>query len=377
MQASLSSKASGKHLDTTADRGSFPGTLVTGTVPYNGAAATPAVSCSSTGGWHSSRTPPSPREHGSDGRATAALKLRLNVPPQSGVAERAGLAHDAGNLLGALQLYCDLLALPGVLRDEHRHYADELRQLSGRSGALIDRLLNPEGTCRSGGFNSSDRRRISAGGPKENRAENEIAREAGKVVVPEVIERCRGLLNMIARRAVQIAFDAGSRAPVPISCESLERILVNLTKNAAEASRADGAITLRVKCCQSGPCSKGEASATDTKTRIVLSVEDQGCGMSMAAVKILMAGNAPANSGRGLGLRVVRELVAGTGGEFRLKSELGLGTTVEVAWTADGQTLSQRTEDHVATGWDENNGRQMPMAERLEMDNRKQGGLQC
>ncbi len=30
------------------------------------------------------------------------------------IAEGAGLAHDAGNLLGALSLYSDLLAMPGV-----------------------------------------------------------------------------------------------------------------------------------------------------------------------------------------------------------------------------------------------------------------------
>ena len=38
----------------------------------------------------------------------------------AGVAEGAGLAHDAGNLLGALSLYSDLLAMPGVLHEEHR-----------------------------------------------------------------------------------------------------------------------------------------------------------------------------------------------------------------------------------------------------------------
>src|ERR1700741_3212365 len=51
----------------------------------------------------------------------------------AGVAEGAGLAHDAGNLLGALSLYSDLLAMPGVLNDEHREYANELRMLSDRS----------------------------------------------------------------------------------------------------------------------------------------------------------------------------------------------------------------------------------------------------
>ncbi|MEO6982038.1 MAG: hypothetical protein ABI072_02855, partial [Edaphobacter sp.] len=59
-----------------------------------------------------------------------------------GVAEGAGLAHDAGNLLGALSLYSDLLALPGVLHEEHREYAAELRLISDRSWAMIDRLVN-------------------------------------------------------------------------------------------------------------------------------------------------------------------------------------------------------------------------------------------
>src|SRR5580658_9470769 len=53
----------------------------------------------------------------------------------AGVAEGAGLAHDAGNLLGALSLYSDLLSMPGVLHEEHREYAAELRMLSDRSWA--------------------------------------------------------------------------------------------------------------------------------------------------------------------------------------------------------------------------------------------------
>ncbi len=58
------------------------------------------------------------------------------------MAEGAGLAHDAGNLLGALSLYSDLLVMPGVLYEEHREYANELRMLSDRSWAMINRLVN-------------------------------------------------------------------------------------------------------------------------------------------------------------------------------------------------------------------------------------------
>src|ERR1700722_14020282 len=99
-----------------------------------------------------------------------------------GVAEGAGLAHDAGNLLGALSLYSDLLSMPGVLHEEHREYAAELRMLSDRSWAMINRLVNHS---RSG---------LPAG------AQTEIS------VLPDVVDRCRGLLSRVAGRTVEISY---------------------------------------------------------------------------------------------------------------------------------------------------------------------------
>src|SRR6516165_4280045 len=74
-----------------------------------------------------------------------AVSLRSEQRPEGGgalrVAEGAGLAHDAGNLLGALSLYSELLAAPGVLNEEYREFATELRMLSERSHAMITRLV--------------------------------------------------------------------------------------------------------------------------------------------------------------------------------------------------------------------------------------------
>src|ERR1700729_1701755 len=93
------------------------------------------------------------------------------VAPIAGVAEGAGLAHDAGNLLGALSLYSDLLAMPGVLYEEHREYAAELRMLSDRSWAMINRLVN------------------------HSRAGLPVKAQAEISVLPDVVDRCRGLLS--------------------------------------------------------------------------------------------------------------------------------------------------------------------------------------
>jgi hypothetical protein len=53
----------------------------------------------------------------------------------------AGLAHDARNMLAAMDIYCELLGSPGVLKPEDKHLLDELRLLRDSSGKLLDRLL--------------------------------------------------------------------------------------------------------------------------------------------------------------------------------------------------------------------------------------------
>src|ERR1700735_1748007 len=151
----------------------------------------------------------------------ATLVAREAVVPAAGVAEGAGLAHDAGNLLGALSLYSYLLGMPGVLHEEHREYATELRMLSDRSWAMIDRLGNK-----------------SRGGQRTNAA-------AENTVVPNVVDRCKGLLSRVAGRTVEIEYGVGAFEPVSVPAEAVERILTNLVKNAAEATAWVGAISIQ------------------------------------------------------------------------------------------------------------------------------------
>jgi signal transduction histidine kinase len=213
------------------------------------------------------------------------------------LAESAGLAHDAGNLLGALTLYSDLLAMPGVLHDEHKKYAAELRLLSERSWAMIDRLVN--------------------------HAQSGSDAHAGSTVLLEVVERCHGLLGKIAGREVEIVWNAGGFRAVNVSTEAAERIITNLVKNAAEASSQDGAIVVSVT-----------GLMVDGIRRVVLTVSDSGCGMSEVMLKALRTGAITWAGGRGIGFSVVRELVATSCGRLEIASEPGVGTSVSVEWAA-------------------------------------------
>jgi signal transduction histidine kinase len=236
----------------------------------------------------------------------------------AGVAEGAGLAHDAGNLLGALSLYSDLLAMPGVLHEEHREYAAELRMLSDRSWAMINRLVNHS---RSG---------LPAG------AQTEIS------VLPDVVDRCRGLLSRVAGRMVEISYGVGAFQPVRVPVEAVERILTNLVKNAAEATPWVGAISIHVE----GVLEQAVDEGDEVRRRVVLTVRDRGCGMDQAAVRRLMqAGGISSASGRGLGFRVVRELVAISGGCLNVESQVDMGTSISAEWYAVKQTRAAMRQD--------------------------------
>lgn len=224
----------------------------------------------------------------------------------AGVAEGAGLAHDAGNLLGALSLYSDLLAMPGVLHEEHREYAAELRMLSDRSWAMIDRLVNH---ARAG-------RRTKAA--------------AQSAILPDVVDRCKGLLSRIAGRTVEISYGLGAFERVPVPVESVERILTNLVKNAAEATPWVGAISIEVEGVR-----ESEEAGVASRKRVRLTVRDRGMGMDAATVRrLLQSGGAARPAGRGLGFRVVRELVAISGGCLKIESQPEMGTSISLEWYA-------------------------------------------
>ena len=248
----------------------------------------------------------------------AAAVVSDGVAPAAGVAEGAGLAHDAGNLLGALSLYSDLLAMPGVLHEEHREYATELRMLSDRSWAMINRLVN------------------------HSRAGLPIKVQGEISVLPNVLDRCRGLLSRVAGRTVEISYGVGAFQPVRVSVEAVERIATNLVKNAAEATPWVGAISIHVEGVVERSATNQVTNGDDgTRRRVVMTVRDRGCGMDQAAVRRLMAGGISTAGGRGLGFRVVRELVAMSGGCLNVESQLEVGTSISVEWYAGKQSEAQ------------------------------------
>ncbi len=226
-------------------------------------------------------------------------------PSTFSLAEGAGLAHDAGNLLGALGLYCDLLQAPGVLRPEHLHYAAELRQLAGRSGAMIQRLLR-------------------ANLPQ---AQQEAAPQCNPAkVLAEQVPLLAGVAGPWS--AVRVEVQPGlTCAPVPQ--ETLERVTLNLVRNAAQAMQKQHENKL------AGTLSPGCILVTfsQVKQHMELRVEDDGPGLTPAlAAAFLHPTPLPLGAESGLGHRIVHELVQRSGGQIAIRVRPGRGTLFTITW---------------------------------------------
>jgi signal transduction histidine kinase len=155
-----------------------------------------------------------------------------------------------------------------------------------------------------------------------------------------VLEGCFGLLSRVANgRTVAVEYGPAAAAPVRISEEDVERLLVNLVRNAAAAMGGDeggaaarngyAAIRITLGLLASRV---GEAGPWPFQ-RVRLSVEDAGCGMDARQVEwLLRGGKSVAGTNHGIGFQVVRELVASSGGELQVMSEPGAGTRVQIEW---------------------------------------------
>ena len=78
---------------------------------------------------------------------------------------------------------------------------------------------------------------------------------------------------------------------------------------------------------------------------IRVSVVDLGCGIAAEEQEKVFerffrsdASRSRATGGSGLGLAIVKTMVKQTGGEVRLESQLGQGTTVTVEWKSEGKS---------------------------------------
>lgn len=218
-----------------------------------------------------------------------------------------GIAHDFRNLLTVVSNSAELIAED--TEGEANRLAQEIQEASGKAASLTRQLL------------AFARREI-------------IQTEA--LDIPEVVHfmelGMRHLLGPDAR--LELALDED--VPTVVADRSqVEQILFNLVKNAADALGGRGRVEISV--VKPGGRSTGPIGSFHEVPAgfVEIRVSDDGPGMDADVLERVFEPfftTKAIGEGTGLGLSSVHGIVTQNGGQIRLESRSGEGTSVQVLW---------------------------------------------
>jgi len=256
---------------------------------------------------------------------TATGELIILAPAHSGAAsvpdavlERtsffAGLGHDLKSPLNAVIGFADVMdaEIRGPMPDAYKDYPGLIRESGETLLRLVEDML---GYARSetGAYELDlAPMDIAASGESVMRQSQAVADKAGVA------------LRMICDHEVLALADA----------DAIRRIWDNLVSNAIKYSAAGDTVTL----------------LSDVKgDRAIIQVRDTGAGMdaedlARIASPFSQGRNAKGRAGTGLGLALVHRLAEMQGGEVKIKTAPGIGTTVTVTIPALSDSQKRAAE---------------------------------
>jgi PAS domain S-box-containing protein len=220
-----------------------------------------------------------------------------------------GVAHDFNNLLGVIANYAafvsEQLADPAATLNlaEIRDDITQVERAAERAASLTHQLL------------AFARQEVI-----QPRALN----------LSDVVNGVEQLLLRTLGEHVELITDlAGQLSPVLADPGQIEQVLVNLAVNARDAMPQGGKLTI-----QTGMADVGEPAATQLGLApaqyVTLKVSDTGTGIPAHILDRVCEpffSTKPKGEGSGLGLATVYGIITQAGGQLRIYSDAGLGTT--------------------------------------------------
>ena len=241
-------------------------------------------------------------------RAKAEDQLRQAHKLQALGQLTGGIAHDFNNLLTVIQGSADMLRRPEITNAKRRRYADAIVQASGRAAALTGQLL------------AFARRQ-----PLEPEVIDVNALIHG---MTELFDRTLG-----ERIEIRTELPADSCA-VEADRAQLESALLNIAVNARDAMPDGGRLTIATSLSH-------DAKAG---TMVAIAVTDTGAGMDEETLSRAIEPFFTTKStgkGTGLGLSQVYGFATQSGGDVRIASAPGKGTTVTLLLPCSSRAVSK------------------------------------
>lgn len=250
------------------------------------------------------------------------------------------IINEEGLFLGNLFILRDLREIKRLQEQVRR--SERLSALGNLAAGIAHEIRNPLSSIK--GFATFLAGKIQGEGP-----DKEAGKEAARVmiqevdrlnrVVSELLEFARpgqpvlkpGNVNTVigqalrlcgsdaAARGVEVRFAPDASLPLaPLDAERMTQALLNLFLNAIQAMDRGGVLTVA-------------ARAEGDPARLALHVADTGAGMAPEVVaSIFNPYFTTRPTGTGLGLAIVHRVVEGHGGEIKVESRPGAGTTFTI-----------------------------------------------
>ena len=145
--------------------------------------------------------------------------------------------------------------------------------------------------------------------------------DRGELISTDVnacLDTALALLHNELKYKAEVIRDYGDIPQILSAAGRLEQVFVNLLLNAAQAIKEKGKITITTR-------KEGE--------NVVIKISDTGCGISKTDLPHIFDPfftTKPRDKGTGLGLSIVYNIVKQHGGDIKVESRKGVGTTFTI-----------------------------------------------
>jgi len=235
-----------------------------------------------------------------------------------------GIAHSFNNLLAAVGFHVDLLLERTGSEEYRRRHGEEIRKAADRAAVLARQLL------------AFSRKQVL---------------QPERLKVGQAVASMLPMLRRLIGEHIELATDlAASAGAVNADFGQLEQVILNLVVNARDAMPDGGRLVLRVTNGENGENGEiGENAGTAVSGAgveaaaaglelppgpyVELTVSDTGSGMTPEVKARLFEpffSTKPPDKGTGLGLATVHGIVRQSGGDIKVETEPGQGSSFHV-----------------------------------------------
>jgi PAS domain S-box-containing protein len=229
-----------------------------------------------------------------------------------------GIAHSFNNLLAAVGFHVDLLLERTGSEEFRRRHGGEIRKAADRAAVLARQLL------------AFSRKQVL---------------QPERLKVGQAVASMLPMLRRLIGEHIELATDlAASTGAVNADFGQLEQVILNLVVNARDAMPDGGRLALRVANVENADSADSAGSAAGASLAaaglelppgpyVELTVNDTGSGMTPEVKARLFEpffSTKPPDKGTGLGLATVHGIVRQSGGDIRVESEPGKGSSFHV-----------------------------------------------